>query len=174
MGTCCANPAKGCPHALHGNVVCLYITMEASSVLRVESAQQHPGNPQSLTFRGSCINGKSSLCGPAPVAPALGASPLSSDQVPALLNPCSCTELPGLFCVRSAVRDLRTLWCTQTPLLLQVTQSTSSHIQHLPYVCWGHPVSFYAPAALQQAIKYLAIDFIRSFPFPETRAGSDH
>lgn len=93
---------------------------------------------------------------------------------PCFLNPCSCTELPGLFCVRSAVQDLRTLWCTQTPLLLQVTQSTSSHIQHLPYVCWGHPVSFYAPAALQQAIKYLAIDFIRSFPFPETRAGSDH
>lgn len=87
-----------------------------------------------------------------------------------------CTELPGLFCVSSAGQDLRTLWCTQTstPPLAGLSEQLISCIQHLPHVCWRHPVSFSAQAALQQAMKHLAIDFIRSFPFPETTAGNDH
>lgn len=34
-------------------------------------------------------------------------------------------------------------------------------------------MSFYAQAALQQTMEYLAIDFIWSFPFPEHPQGSD-
>lgn len=87
---------KSCSRALHGNVACPYVTVEASFALHVESAQQDPGNPQSLTFCGACVNVRSASSdspfrGFTPMAPALRASPRSSHHLAA--SSCSCAEL---------------------------------------------------------------------------------
>lgn len=93
----CANPARRLPARFAQSIVCLYIIMQVSFALHVESAQQEPGNPQSLTFCGACVNGRSasSDCpfrGFSPVAPVLRASPQLSDHLAAFS--CSCAELP--------------------------------------------------------------------------------
>jgi len=91
-----ANAAHRLPHALHGNMVCLYITVQMSLALHIEAAQQDPGNPQSLTFCGAHVSGRSASSvspfhGLSRMAPTLRASPQPSGH-PAAFS-CSCTEL---------------------------------------------------------------------------------
>lgn len=125
-----ASPCQRLPRCFAGQC-CL----DVSSVLCVESAQQIQGTPKAEPFP----------------APAEMANPLCgcscTQSIPSVLRswhcfPCPmlgpCTELPGLFWVSSAVQELRTLWCTQTSLLLQVSQSISS--SSTSQMCCRHPV----------------------------------
>lgn len=96
MRTLCANPAHRLPVQfawkycvpVHNHI------SEFCSAHRVSPARSR--EPQSLTFCGTCVNGRfassdNPFCGFSPMAPVLRASPQSSDHLTAFS--CSCTEL---------------------------------------------------------------------------------